>query len=91
MTVNLFSENPNQLNDFLSRFYNTDFGLEKKKRWEKKYANPVEIADIIGIYIDNIDLYNLNMWISLDKDVYIHVTNENGNEIIKYLFERFPY
>ncbi len=91
MTINLFSEKTGEVNRFLSNLYNIDFEISNKKSWEKKYANPVEMADIIGVYIDNIDLYDLNLWVSLDKGFYIHVTDENGNALIKYLYERFPY
>ena len=80
-----------ELNKFLSHFYNTDLDIENELKWEKKYENPIELAEIIGIYIDNSDNYMLNMWISLDKDVFINVTNDNANKIIKYLYERFPY
>lgn len=91
ITVNLFSEKNGEINKFLSNFYNTDIGLENSLKWQKKYDNPIEIADIVGTYIDNIDDYFLNMWISLDKGIYIHVTEINANDIIKYLYERFPY
>lgn len=91
ITVNLFSEKKGEINKFLSNFYNTDIGLRDNLKWQKKYDNPIEIADIVGTYIDNIDDYFLNMWISLDKGVYIHVTEINANDIIKYLYERFPY
>ena len=91
ITVNLFSEKNGEINKLLSNFYNTDIGLENSLKWQKKYDNPIEIADIVGTYIDNIDDYFLNMWISLDKGIYIHVTEINANDIIKYLYERFPY
>ena len=85
ITVNLFSEKKGEINKFLSNFYNTDIGLRDNLKWQKKYDNPIEIADIVGTYIDNIDDYFLNMWISLDKGIYIHVTEINANDIIKYL------
>ena len=90
-TVNLYSEKPGELNRFLSHFYNTDFGLENSLKWEKEYANPIELAEIIGAFIDNSDDYILNMWICLDKNVFVNVTSENADGIIKYLYERFPY
>ena len=49
------------------------------------------MVEIIGTYVDNIENFSLNMWISLDKDIYLHVTEQNANDIIKYLYERFPY
>ncbi len=91
VTLNLFSEDIAEINKFLSSFYNTEINLKNTIKWEKKYSNPIELAEMIGVYIDNFDNYFLNMWISLDKGVYIHVGEDNANDIIKYLFERFPY
>ena len=59
--------------------------------WQKEFKNPVEIADLIGIYVDNLDKYNINMWISLDSGFFLNVTDHNVNQIIKYLYERYPY
>ncbi len=91
VSVNLYSQKKGELNKFLSHFYNTNFGIEDHLNWEKKYANPVELAEIVGTFIDNYEDYALSMWICLDKNVFIHVTQENADDIIKYLYERFPY
>ena len=58
---------------------------------KESMSNPVELAEIIGIFVDNSDDYVLNMWLSLDKDVFVNVTSENADSIIRYLYERFPY
>lgn len=91
VTVNLYSQKKGELNRFLSHFYNTDFDIQNDLSWEKKYANPVELAEIVGTFIDNSETFDLNMWISLDKNVFVHITEENADDIIKYLYERFPY
>ena len=91
VSVNLYSEKQGELNNFLSRFYNTNLEIYNDLSWEKKYNNPIEIAEIIGVFLDNIDDYFINMWICLDKNVYINVNEKNGNDIIKYLYERFPW
>ena len=91
ITVNIFSKIPGEVNKFLSHFYNTNLSLDTALSWNKNYANPIEITEIIGTFIDNIDHYSLNMWISLDKGIYLHVTEHNADDIIKYLYERFPY
>lgn len=91
ITVNLFSEKPGEVNKFLSHFYNTNLELNYALSWNKNYENPIEMAEIIGTYIDNVDKYTLNMWISLDKGIYLHVNEYNADDIIKYLYERFPY
>lgn len=91
VVVTLFSEKSGELNKFLSNFYNTNLNIENKLNWEKKFANPIELAEIIGIFVDNSDKYLITMWISLDKNIYIKITDINANLIIKYLFERYPY
>ena len=31
------------------------------------------------------------MWISLDENAFLNVTDYNADSIIRYLYERFPY
>ena len=81
--ITLYSEKKGELNKFLSSFYNTNLDIENQLKWEKESANPVELADIIGTFIDNSDDYLLNMWLSLDKDVFVNVTSENADDIIR--------
>ena len=89
--VNLYSNKKGELNNFLSRFYNTNLEIYNNLKWEKKYANTLELAEIIGTFIDNIEDYNISMWISLDKDVFISISKDNADDIIRYLYERYPY
>lgn len=90
-SVNLYSENSKDIENFLSSFYNSSFNINNDLNWEKKYNNPVEITDIIGVFIDNFDKYKIIMWVSFDKGVYINVNEQNADNLIKYIFERFPY
>ena len=89
--VYLSSNKKGELEKFLSSFYNTSFNLLDSLKWEKKYDNPVEIAEIVGTFIDNSDDFDIHIWISIDKNVFIHVDEKNADDIIKYLYERFPY
>ena len=89
--VNLYSKNKGELNNFLSKFYNNNLKITDDNSWEKDFNNPVEIAVLVGAYIDNNDNYNISMWICLDEGVLIKITNKNADDIIKYLYERFPY
>ena len=90
VVVNLYSKNYNEISKFLNSF-NKDNVEYNILEWEKEYKNPIEIADIIGVFIDNNENYDINMWISLDKDFFINVTDNNADQIIRYLFERYPY
>lgn len=91
VSVNLYSENSKELEKFLSSFYNSSFNINNNLNWEHKYKNPIEITDIIGAFADNFESFKIVMWISLDKGVYIHVTKNNADNLIKYLYERYPY
>lgn len=89
--VNLYSDKNGEILKFLKHFYNKDIKIDNDLKWEAKYENSIEIADIIGAFIDNNDKYKINMWISLDEGTFINVTENNADSIIRYLYERYPY
>lgn len=90
--VRLYSSKRNEINKFLNSFFKikTDEYINLLE-WEKKYQNPVEITEIIGTFIDNNDKYLINMWVSLDPGLFININDNNANNIIKYIYERYPY
>lgn len=87
--ISLFSTNNIEIPEFLSKYYNQDF--QELNEWETEYENPIEMADLIGVFLENNDKFKINMWISLDNDIYININDDNGDKIIRYLFERYPY
>ncbi|MBQ3145810.1 MAG: hypothetical protein IJB90_04530 [Clostridia bacterium] len=89
--VNLYSKKNNEIARFLNNYDKRKIQDKNILEWKKEFKNPIEIADIIGVFIDNNDVYDINMWVSLDKDFFINVTNNNADQIIRYLFERYPY
>lgn len=90
-SINLYSMKKGEINNFLNDIYPNKFNLENSLEWKKSFDNPVEMVEFIGLFIDNNEKYEINMWISLDKDIFINVTDNNVNDVIKYLYERFPY
>ncbi len=89
--VNLYSQKNNEIKKFLEKFYDKDLVINNDLKWEQLYENPIEAADIIGAYIDNSDRFSINMWVSLDKGLFINITDFNADKIIRYLYERYPY
>lgn len=87
----LFDNKSGEINDFLNKFYSNNSTREISVSWHKEFANPVEISEFIAAFADNINLFDMTMWISLDEDVFIKISPSNSNTIIKYLFERYPY
>lgn len=90
-SIRMQSKKKGELNQFLSKFYNTNLDINNEKIWINKYKNPIEMIDLIGTYIDNLDEYTIKMWINLDPNIYIKITKDNADIVIKYLFERYPY
>ena len=89
--VKLYSNKNGEISSFLTHFFKNKIAIENELLWQKEYENPLEIADIIGALIENQEDYKINMWISLDKDLFINITEQNADEVIRYLYERYPY
>ena len=90
--INLYSVKEKEIEKFLKNFSTLDTAhIKKTLEWKKEYKNPIEMADIIAAFIDNSEKYDITMWISLDNGCLINITNHNANDIIKYLYERYPY
>ena len=87
--VKLYSTKSGEILKFLQHFFKDNSSIYDDLLWQKNYENPIEIADIISALLEND--YDINMWISLDKGVFINVTEHNADDIIRYLFERYPY
>ena len=90
-TINLYSTKLGEIQRFLNSFYNKKIKLENDLKWNTSFENPIEMNDMIGTFIENNDKYKINMWISIDKGIYINITEHNADKIIRYIFERFPY
>lgn len=86
-SLNLYSKDKSEISNFLERFYNKKFN---KSIENISFDNPLEMVDLISTLIDNNDQYNISAWINLDEDIFIKISNSNLDEIIKYLYERYP-
>ena len=89
-SINIYSQKIGEIEKFLKSYYDCDIKIKNKLFWNKNFSSPFEIMDMISIYIENKEKFNITIWISIDKNVYICVTEDNINELIKYIYERFP-
>ena len=89
--VNFYSEKKGEIKRFLDLYYSKNFDLHDALFWKKEFPNPIDMIDIISCFVDNNTKFSINLWISLDKDVYICIGDHNINTIILYLYERYPY
>lgn len=90
-TIKIYSEENGAIENFLNAYYSKKINLKNPLFWKKEFDNPLDVVTFIGTFIDNKEKINANMWISLDKDIYICVNDYNSNNLIKYIYERFPY
>lgn len=89
--IDLYSMKQKEISRFLEKFLCQKIDLKNDLEWEKIYHNPIEMADIIGVFIENKEDFEITMWVSIDKGFSISVTENNADQIIRYLYERFPY
>ena len=48
-----------------------------------------KVTKDINAIIDNSDIYSFVPWISMDKDLFIKIEENNHNDLVKYIFNRF--
>lgn len=91
-TIRLYSDKEGEISSFLSRFFQKkEIIIDDELLWQKEYANPLEMVDMMGALIENQEDYKINMWISLDQDLFINITKSSVDSVIRYLYERYPY
>lgn len=99
--IRFYSNKDGEIFNFLFKYHKTGESSYKETQnldvnshsleWQKEYKNPIEIATLLGVFADNIDDFDIAMWVSLDKGYYIKITPNNADSIIRYLYERYPY
>ena len=88
--INFYSETPGEIKKFLTLFYAKNIELKSDLFWENTYDNPIDMIELVSCFMDNKEKFKINLWISFDRGVFINVTGDNLENIIKYIYERFP-
>ena len=89
-SINIYSEKKGEINRFLSSYYNTNLEIDDKLNWHKAYKNPIDMTDLIGVFTENHENFKISLWVCLDSDVYIRVSDQNADKLIRYIYERYP-
>ncbi len=93
--IKLFSNQEGEIERFLKQFYNnSNLSVTVSSsllEWEQSFDNPIEMTEMIGVFIDNLEDFKINMWVCLDENMLINVTKNNVDDLIRYMYERFPY
>ena len=90
ITINLVSEKRGELEQFLSNYFEKDMSVDSDTlEWTYTFRKPLDSVSMINAIIDNSDIYSFVPWISLDKDLFIKIEENNHNDLVKYIFNRF--
>lgn len=90
VTINLISESENTINTFLNKYFEKDMMTDNETyEWSYTLPNPLDAANLISSIMDNNLSENITPWISFDENVFVKVKNDNYNDIIKYILQRF--
>ena len=90
ITLNLVSEKKNIINEFLNSYFEKDMLTDENTlEWSYTTKEPLSSIEFISAVIDNYDENLLACWISMDANVFLRIRNDNINEIIKYIINRF--
>ena len=84
--VILFTYKSGEIDNFLNRFYSSSSFINNNSYIKLSFLNPLELSELIAAFSDNNTLFDIDMWISLDKDVFIKISPLNADIIIKYIF-----
>lgn len=89
--ISLVSEQSNVINNFLTSFFDNKITADPDTyEWDYSLKNDLESIDLISSLMDNIDLYpSLNLWVSFDPNLFIKVKEDNYENLIKYIANRY--
>ena len=89
--ISLVSEQNNVINQFLTNFFDNKITTDSDTyEWDYSLKNDLESIDLISCLMDNIDLYpSLNLWVSFDPNLFIKVKEDNYENLIKYIANRY--
>ena len=89
-TINFYSEKRGEIKKFLDLYYSKNLFLENELVYNQEFENALDMIEVISCFIDNNNKFQINLWISLDDNVYICVTDNNLDNLINYIYERYP-
>ena len=86
VTISLWSTKQGEIQRFLGSYYQKDFQSEEfSRRWIGEFINPLDSVDIISALMDNLECFDIIMYIHMENGYLHKITETNYNDIIKDL------
>lgn len=91
INISLVSEEYNAINQFISSFFDKKITADEDTyEWDYTLTNNLEAIDLISSLMDNIDIYSsITLWVSFDPKLFIKIKEDNYENIIKYIANRY--
>ncbi len=88
ITVSLISNKQDEINKFLSSYYEKDMNIHKKTfKWSMICHSPAECLNLVTTVIDNDDKYFIQVFINMPEFCVV-VNEQNIDDFIKYILLR---
>lgn len=88
VTISLWSTEQGEIQRFLNSYYQDNVPREDYScRWIGDFINPLDSIDMISALMDNIQNYDIVMYIHMENGYLHRITKKNYNDVIKGLIE----
>ena len=86
VTLSIWSTKQGEIRRFLHSFYQEDFENEdNSRRWVRDFINPMDSIDMISALMDNIEYFDVTLYIHMENGFLHKITESNYNDVIRGL------
>ncbi len=86
VTLSIWSTQRGEIRRFLHSFYQEDFkNEENSRRWVRDFINPLDSIDMISALMDNIEYFDVTLYIHMENGFLHKITEKNYDDVIRGL------
>ncbi len=86
ITLSIWSTKQGEIRRFLQSYYEKDYSNEEySRRWVGDFSNPMNSIDMISALMDNIECFDLTLYIHMENGYLHKITEKNYEDVIRGL------
>ena len=85
--VFLLSSKSDDISEFLYKFYDKEIDIDNSMSWTSDFLNPVDLAEIIAAFVDNISNFDINFTTIFYKFFFSHCYIPFLNILVTLLYQ----
>ncbi len=86
ITLSIWSTKQGEIRRFLQSYYEKDYSNEEySRRWVGDFSNPMNSIDMISALMDNIEYFDLTLYIHMENGYLHKITENNYDDVIRGL------